>query len=139
SAEVEAALGAEGVEVTRFEAYDGDPAALASRAWDLDTLGAAYASWHAAARELVTSPEGVLGVQDLDADEQAFVVRSHLVHEWRKFLFTDPGLPVELLPPDWPGHDAARFFTEEAARLLPRASRFVDRCLDPDTRTGETP
>ena len=24
--------------------------------------------------------------------------RFHLVHEWRKFLFTDPGLPAELLP-----------------------------------------
>ena len=52
-----------------------------------------------------------------------------LVHEWRKFLFTDPGLPAELLPAGWVGHDAATFFAQEAARLLPAASRFVDACL----------
>lgn len=132
SPEVEAVLTAEGVAVTRFEAYDGDPARLAGRAWDLEALGAAYASWHAAARELVADPGRVLGTVATDEDERAFVVRSHLVHEWRKFLFSDPGLPVELLPADWPGHDAARFFAEEAARLLPAASRFVDRCLDPE-------
>ncbi|MBC6467414.1 hypothetical protein HKK74_18215 [Actinomadura alba] len=62
-------------------------------------------------------------------DERAFAVRSRLVHEWRKFLFRDPGLPSDLLPPGWPGTEAARFFDAEAARLLPGASRFVDRCL----------
>jgi phenylacetic acid degradation operon negative regulatory protein len=39
-------------------------------------------------------------------------------------------LPAELLPADWSGHAAARFFAEEAARLLPAASRFVDQCLN---------
>ncbi len=66
-----------------------------------------------------------------------------LVHEWRKFLFTDPGLPAELLPRDWVGHEAATFFAEEAARLLPAASRFVDACLtSPDhdhQQTGARP
>ena len=33
-----------------------------------------------------------------DPDEAAFAARFHLVHEWRKFLFADPGLPDELLP-----------------------------------------
>ena len=31
-------------------------------------------------------------------DEAAFAARFQLVHEWRKFLFADPGLPAELLP-----------------------------------------
>lgn len=138
SPEVESLLAAESVEGTRFEAYDGDPVALAARVWDLDTLGRAYAAWHEEARALVAAPHRVLDLEGLAEDEQAFVVRSQLVHEWRKFLFSDPGLPVELLPPDWPGHAAARFFDEEAARLLPAASRFVDRCLDPDAPTGES-
>ncbi|MGC4109499.1 MAG: PaaX family transcriptional regulator C-terminal domain-containing protein [Nocardioides sp.] len=54
---------------------------------------------------------------------------SRLVHEWRKFLFDDPGLPAELLPSDWPGFAAADLFTGEAARLKPAADRFVSRCL----------
>lgn len=139
SPEVEAVLAAEGAVATRFEAYDGEPTALARQAWDLDALGAAYATWHAEARDLVADPEQALGLSPMTEDERAFVVRSHLVHEWRKFLFSDPGLPLELLPPDWPGHDAARFFAEEAARLLPAAARFVDRCLDPDAMTGDHP
>jgi len=63
------------------------------------------------------------------ADQDAFAVRSQLVHEWRKFLFKDPGLPRELLPELWPGEQAARFFDAEASRLLPAARRFVDSCL----------
>lgn len=143
SAEVETLLTSEGASAVRFEAYDGDPAALARRAWDLDALGTAYASWHTEARGLVENPTRVVGTTASEEDELAFVVRSHLVHEWRKFLFTDPGLPVELLPAEWPGNAAARFFGEEAARLLPGASRFVDRCLDPtdadQTESGERP
>jgi phenylacetic acid degradation operon negative regulatory protein len=137
SPELETLLAAEGAVGTRFEAYDGDPTALAREAWDLGALGAAYASWHAGARDLVANPEQVLALPPLAGDELAFAVRSHLVHEWRKFLFSDPGLPVELLPPDWAGHEAARFFADEAARLLPAAARFVDRCLDPDAMSGD--
>ena len=51
------------------------------------------------------------------------------MHEWRKFLFADPGLPAELLPEDWPGHTAAERFAREASRLKPGADRFVARCL----------
>jgi phenylacetic acid degradation operon negative regulatory protein len=130
SPEVEALLGGEGGTAARFAARDDDPQSLARRAWDLDALGTSYAAWHEDARALVAG-------SDAD-DEQAFVTRSLLVHEWRKFLFTDPGIPLELLPADWPGTAAARFFAEEAARLLPAASRFVDRCLDTDP-SGATP
>jgi phenylacetic acid degradation operon negative regulatory protein len=136
SSEVESVLAAEGASGHRFEAYDAQAADLARRAWDLETLGAAYDAWHEHARRLVFSPHQVLEVVASDVDEQAFVVRSHLVHEWRKFLFRDPGLPAELLPADWAGDAAARFFDEEAARLEPAAARFVDRCLDPN-ETGD--
>ena len=64
-----------------------------------------------------------------DPDRTAFARRFQLVHEWRKFLFRDPGLPDELLPAAWPGREAAAHFTAEAERLKPGADRFVDRCL----------
>jgi phenylacetic acid degradation operon negative regulatory protein len=78
----------------------------------------------------------------VDTDERAFAVRSRLVHEWRKFLFQDPGLPPELLPQGWPGILAARYFDDAAARLLPAAARFVDGCVtgawdDPQRAGGE--
>jgi phenylacetic acid degradation operon negative regulatory protein len=126
SAEVDAVLQAEKATAARFAARDGDPRVRANKAWDLEALGTAYARWHEEAQQLVRAPEEP---KASSPDEQAFATRSRLVHEWRKFLFVDPGLPPELLPVDWPGHGAAGFFAEEAARLMPAASRFVDDCL----------
>ncbi len=126
SPEVDDLLAAEGAGFARFRAGDDDPVHRAAQAWDLDTLAEEYLAWDRLAREVARRPSCGGGV---GADERAFAVRSTLVHEWRKFLFRDPGLPAELLPAGWPGHAAARFFDEEAARLLPAASRFVDACL----------
>jgi phenylacetic acid degradation operon negative regulatory protein len=122
--ELDALLDAEKVTAERFHsAYDGDQCGLVAKAWDLATLGAAYERWLAWARETIrAAAEG--------SDQQAFALRSTLVHEWRKFLFLDPGLPAAVLPQGWQGTVAAAFFDMEAARLLPAAARFVDRCLD---------
>jgi phenylacetic acid degradation operon negative regulatory protein len=126
SPEAAGLLAAEGAGFARFRAADDDPVHRAASAWDLASLAEEYRAWNRLARELVRRPPCGTGA---GADERAFAVRSTLVHEWRKFLFRDPGLPAELLPAGWPGHAAARFFDEEAARLLPAASRFVDACL----------
>jgi len=124
SVELESLLATEHVSAERFRAsYDGDALSLAARAWDLDGLAASYTEWLGRAHELIRP-----GDQDLP-DEAVFAIRSELVHEWRKFLFSDPGLPAELLPARWPGRDAAELFHSEADRLLPAAARFVDCCL----------
>lgn len=68
SPEVESLLAAESIEGTRFEAYDGDPVALAARVWDLDTLGSAYAAWHEEARALVAEPRRGLELDGLGED-----------------------------------------------------------------------
>jgi phenylacetic acid degradation operon negative regulatory protein len=124
SAEVDALLELEGVRAERFSArHDGDSVGLVHRAWDVEGLARSYSRWLADAESLVSSA----GTEP--DDERAFAVRSRLVHEWRKFLFLDPGLPRELLPGDWSGDKAAGFFDTESERLLPAASRFVDSCL----------
>jgi phenylacetic acid degradation operon negative regulatory protein len=126
SVELEALLAAERVRAERFYAsYDGDARGLAARTWDIDGLAHAYQRWLQVASELTaqTGPD--------QPDEAVFAARSALVHEWRKFLFTDPGLPPELLPAPWPGAVAAELFHSEAARLLPATARFVDCCLRP--------
>ena len=75
------------------------------------TLAGAYVAWQRFADGLLHDPGSQLhGIARAGEDERAFAIRSVLVHEWRKFLFTDPGLPPELLPADWVGHEAARFF-----------------------------
>lgn len=124
AAELGSVTAAEGVEVVHFLGeLDGDDYTLVDRLWHPQTLAAAYAQWLDDARSLVAT------AGPAPDDRTAFAVRSTLVHEWRKFLFTDPGLPKELLPPDWPGEAAAEYFDVESARLLPAASAYVDRCL----------
>jgi phenylacetic acid degradation operon negative regulatory protein len=132
SRELEALLAAERVRAERFVAsYDGDARGLFARAWDLDGLSYAYQGWLAVAATLV-APAGPGA-----PDEVIFAARSRLVHEWRKFLFRDPGLPAELLPAAWAGHEAAKVFDLESVRLLPAAPRFVDCCLRPALDKGE--
>jgi phenylacetic acid degradation operon negative regulatory protein len=113
--------GGAGARTARARDVDPDP----TSAWDLDSLRAAYAEWPAVAEDLLRRHLA----RYPDEDESAFAARFHLVHEWRKFLFADPGLPDELLPPDWPGRTAAEVFAAEAERLRPGADRFVARCL----------
>lgn len=135
SAEAVALVQGEGVGLARFAAHDDAPGERAAQAWDIEALAASYRSWLGFARRLVEHPEDLLpSVGELSGvllgeDERDFAVRSLLVHEWRKFLFADPGLPAELLPDRWPGTEAAAFFAAEAERLLPAAARHVERCL----------
>jgi phenylacetic acid degradation operon negative regulatory protein len=123
-AEVDQILAVEGIAADRFRApVDEGAGEFARRVWKLDELGASYDAWLIDAKALVDSAGDDAG------DELSFAVRSELVHEWRKFLFRDPGLPAELLPDDWAGTRAAAFFDFHAERLGPAAGRFVDNCL----------
>ena len=42
-------------------------------------------------------------VRGYDDSKQCFIVRTLLIHEYRRVLLRDPRLPVALLPLDWPG------------------------------------
>jgi phenylacetic acid degradation operon negative regulatory protein len=141
SAEADSLIDAESASARRFTArFDGVDATLTAEAWDLGALGADYARWLGEARQVVrrldrrpaASNGTAAGSSSIaeDRDRQAFIVRSTLVHEWRKFLFRDPGLPRDLLPDEWPGDAAAAFFDEQASRLLPAAGRYVEACLE---------
>jgi phenylacetic acid degradation operon negative regulatory protein len=124
--DVHGLLEAAGVPAESFHAeHLGDSCRLIARAWDLAALASAYETWRTTAAELLA------GAGTAPDDRTAYAVRCRLVHEWRLFLFRDPDLPRLLLPASWPGDDAAAFFAEQSARLMPAAARFVDRCLPP--------
>lgn len=61
------------------------------------------------------------------SDEECFVERTNLVHQYRKFLFIDPGLPKELLPDHWLGEHAATLFRDYYQILAKPASRFFEK------------
>ena len=60
------------------------------------------------------------------SDADCFVERTNLVHEYRKFLFIDPGLPKELLPSKWNGNHATLLFSQYYQVLAEPASRFFE-------------
>jgi phenylacetic acid degradation operon negative regulatory protein len=129
SSELAGLLDSEQIHAESFTArHDGDTQQLAQRVWDLAAIARSYLRWLEVA-------QGIIAAGDPDgSDQAAFATRSQLVHEWRKLLFTDPGLPDELLPDDWIGRQAAQYFDHHATRLLPAAARFIDSSLDPDGR-----
>lgn len=103
-------------------AHEGDDVELATVAWHLDELGERYTTF---VREWGVE----LSTVDADSPAEAFAASQRILHAWRKFLFSDPGLPEELVPPGWPGRVAAEFFTEQTARFASATTTFVDSCL----------
>ncbi len=124
STELSERLAAEGAQWEGFaSAYDGDDAAFAAGLWDLDGLASAYRDFIAALdADAVKLDRGITA-------KEAFVMRTRIVHRWRLFLFTDPGLPARVLPADWPGQEATLRFEQEAGALMELTNAFVDHCF----------
>ena len=86
-----------------MRARDDDPADLAARLWDL-------AGWARIGRELF---DEMSAARDIPG---RFVAAAGIV----RHLLTDPVLPVELLPGDWPGAQLREAYTNFAAELAAR-------------------
>ena len=93
---------------------------LLEKCWDLEAIAGAY-------REFIGRYEKRLDAERHGAtlsDEDAFVERLWLVHDYRKFTYVDPGLPSTLLPAHWPGTTAAAIFREYYAAIEAKSLRF---------------
>ncbi len=123
--EVGPALGALGVHGESFRAeQEHEPArVLGARVWDLERLAEQYRRFRDDTLPLLD--RALAGTEP----EEAYPLRTRLVHEWRKFLFVDPDLPAEALPADWPGEAARRVFLEAADALEEPARIFVSTAL----------
>ena len=96
--------------LTAFEARDALRRALpdlrsrVESVWSLAEVAADY-------RRFVARFGALAGARPDASPEQAFVVRTLLVHAYRRVRLRDPQLPRKLLAADWPGaaaHDTAR-------------------------------
>jgi phenylacetic acid degradation operon negative regulatory protein len=128
--------GAHGSVDTFVAQYDGDDAALAARAYDLGALRALH-------RDFLTrfGPWRATPVARL-LPLQQLARRVELVHEWRRTLFLDPGLPEELVPQDWLGSDAVTLFTDLYTALEePAWAAWAELCAanDPDGARPQIP
>ncbi|HLH39545.1 MAG TPA: phenylacetic acid degradation operon negative regulatory protein PaaX [Bryobacteraceae bacterium] len=89
-------------------ARDFEPAGRGSlrqmieRYWDLRGISGAYGKFIRRFGALL----GMMPREGVIAPEQAFVIRTLLIHSFRRVLLHDPRLPAELLPDDWLGRKA---------------------------------
>ena len=118
-------------------ALSASDADLVSRAWDLGGLAEAYGQFVALYQPIleVLRPELLAEVSEQDA----FLLRTLLIHDYRRLLLRDPELPDVLLPADWPGQQARQLCKEIYKRLEPLSGRHLDKmlCLSDGTIPGE--
>jgi phenylacetic acid degradation operon negative regulatory protein len=96
---------------------------LAKACWPLERTAAAYARF----LTLFTPFEGALDAAMPTPEIDALVARILLIHEYRRIVLRDPTLPLELLPPAWPGVAARELCGRLYHRLLPASERWLDR------------
>jgi phenylacetic acid degradation operon negative regulatory protein len=100
----------------------GEPADKVARWWDLGALELLYAdfldSYEPARRAWAEQPHVPVG-------PAAFADHLRALTAWRRLPYLDPGLPTDLLPPDWSGTRAAETFFALHAMLSGPAHDFV--------------
>jgi phenylacetic acid degradation operon negative regulatory protein len=133
----EAGVGKDALLLHSLSAHPADDRRLVKSGWNLLELGAAYRRFVAG-----FAPIGnAMRTQRLPSAASAFVLRTLLIHEYRKIHLRDPLLPDALLPKNWIGsaaydlcrelyrdvfRDAERHLTSQARTLagaLPPASQ----------------
>ena len=95
----------------------GDIVEHAATWWDLDGVRAAYQEFmrsYATDEREPTDPA------------VAFAAWVRVLTAWRRLPYLDPGLPVELLPADWPAPAARAVFGAARDRLAGLANDFVN-------------
>ncbi len=104
--------------------------------WRLDETAHAYEVFAAAMLPLLSDMEH-LPLPPLEA----IVARTLLIHDWRRIVLHDPGLPQELLPKGWPGEHAREIARNIYSKLVRSSEKWLDDAglpplLEPKTFAG---
>jgi phenylacetic acid degradation operon negative regulatory protein len=98
---------------------------LVEKSWQLEEIENKYEEFIEKYSKQFIVHQSIISRDEM-SDADCFVERTNLVHEYRKFLFIDPGLPKELLPSKWNGNHAALLFSQYYQVLAEPASRFFE-------------
>jgi phenylacetic acid degradation operon negative regulatory protein len=114
-------LGGEGL-VLRSSSEDvAVDRALVAAGWDLGELARRY-------RKFVDAFAGVRATLESEAKvspQAAFIIRTLLIHDYRKIHLRDPLLPPALLPADWVGSTAYELCSSLYSKVFPEAEEFL--------------
>jgi phenylacetic acid degradation operon negative regulatory protein len=98
---------------------------LVNRSWNLDGLANGY---HAFAQRFALFGESnKIGTL---APAEAFIVRTLLIHWFRRVTLHDPQIPAELLPDDWPGHYAHELCHRIYQAIYREAEHFLSQTVE---------
>lgn len=90
--------------------------------WPSGETADAYRSFVAAFAPLGAALTGGHRLEGIDA----VAARTLLIHDWRRIVLRDPGLPAELLPADWPGEEARGIAREIYGAVRQESERWLD-------------
>jgi len=96
---------------------------LVRRCWQLESIARHYDAFVKHYQRLYVRDAALRRKRAL-SDDDAFVHRFALTHDFRRFPFIDPNLPAELLPRNWSGARARELFANYHALLTDGALSF---------------
>ncbi|MCF8468753.1 MAG: phenylacetic acid degradation operon negative regulatory protein PaaX, partial [Sneathiella sp.] len=109
------------------------PEILVAKGWSLDDLEEDYARF-------IGHFGGFSGLDNTAAgidEKKCFIIRSLLVHDYRRVLLRDPMLPAKLLPKGWNGNQARALFQKIYRQVWEGAERHLMGVLE--NSTGRLP
>lgn len=106
---------------------------LAQQCWRLDKLAEDYRSFVARFSPALTWLENGSSREP----QHHFLLRTLLIHEFRRVQLRDPQLPDALLAPDWPGHGARALCRALYEKTIALSELYLEETLQ--TRHGKLP
>ncbi|MYM33898.1 phenylacetic acid degradation operon negative regulatory protein PaaX [Duganella sp. FT94W] len=100
---------------------------LVAEGWDVAAVADGYSKFLAQFTPLLTALRAA--AETPPTPEQAFVIRTLLIHAYRRVQLHDPQLPVELLPTPWPGALAYELARDIYLRVYAAAEQHIDAAL----------
>ncbi|WP_157994627.1 phenylacetic acid degradation operon negative regulatory protein PaaX [Peristeroidobacter agariperforans] len=108
---------------------------LVAMGWNLEDLARRYRRFIDMFAPVATALQGATNVT-IDGDV-AFLLRTLLLHEYRKVHLRDPLLPAALLPEDWAGADAQGLCRDLYATVFPASEQYLSATVQ--TQAGALP
>jgi phenylacetic acid degradation operon negative regulatory protein len=99
------------------------PQRLVELGWDLEDLGLRYQRFVARFAVVQAELKRRRNIEPRDC----FLVRTLLIHEYRRLHLRDPLLPAQLLAPNWPGAQAALLCRDIYARVFGPSEAHLSR------------